>query len=311
MGNCMLTLDASEIFVPDHRVPIMSLEKETQLPKEMLSIYHLFYGLKTIAVNTQYDLESFIAIPLGRLLSANSHTKINYIIYLHTTGILLSFGDAMLARLKKRFGLESAIAFGMTMMKCASYFKALAILDRLLLENSNESAVILTGEVAFAPSLRVVPRSTIVGDAATASLFSKTCENHRLLFVSNRFIPGYAKGIYLSEREIQCFDAIFIREMTNTILEAVSKSGLFITDIALILPHNVNIPTWKNIALMLKMPIQKIFLNNIDAIGHAFCSDHTINLKSAVDDYQLKKGDYYVMAGCGMGFYLSAAVFQY
>src|SRR3989338_1546212 len=129
----MLTLDALEAFIPQTRVPVIDLGVQTGLPKEMLSIFRAIYGLKMISIYTQGDLESLITIPLEKLLFAcNDISRIKYIIYVHTTGIVLPLGDAMIHRLKEKFHLHSVMSFGMTMQKCVSYFKALEILNVLL-----------------------------------------------------------------------------------------------------------------------------------------------------------------------------------
>ena len=290
----------------------MDLEKETQLSKPMLSVYSMIYGLKTIPVLEQGDLQSFITIPLKKLLDyCHDKTKIKYLIFVHTTAILHPFGYSLLTILKEKYKLNSAILFEMTMQKCASYFKALEILTVLLKNNPDYYAIVITGEVAFTPLLRVVPGSSIVGDAATASLLSCDGFDNQMLSISNHLMSGYAKGIYLSDSEIKTFDSKFIQSMLEIICDALNKAKITLDKINLILPHNVNLPTWRKIAIALNFSIEKIYLDNIPKYGHTFCSDHIINLHSALLENRLKKGDYYLMTGCGMGFYLAAAVFIY
>lgn len=307
-----MTLDQCEVFIPKTCMPLSEMEKQTGLPKAMLSLYRVIYGLKNIAIYEDGNLESFLEIPLKKLLlKSDIQSTIKYIFYVHTTAILLPFGDQMLSRLKHKWQLNFAITYDMTMQKCVSYFKALEMLKILLANQPGVSAIILTGEIAFSPQLRVVPRASIVGDAATATLFSLSGKNNHLLSLVNRFIRGYSKGYYLLEVEMQTFDQYFIQYMVETIHESLSKAKIGIDDLALILPHNINIPTWQKIAVALRYPLEKIYMNNISEVGHAFCSDHIINLHSAIVDQRLKQGDYYLMAGCGMGFYVSAAVFRY
>jgi len=307
-----MTLDQFEVFIPETRLPLSEMQKYTGLTKAMLSLYRVIYGLKTISIYEEGDLESLLAIPLKNLL-AKCHTQstIKYLIYVHTTAILLPFGDTMFLRLKNKLQLNSVITYDMTMQKCVSYFKALELLQILLENQPHAAAIILSGEVAFSPQLRVVPRSSIVGDAATASLFSVSGKNNYLVSLVNRFIPGYSKGYYLLDAEIQEFDKNFIQLMINIITDAISKAGIYLDQIRLILPHNINMPTWHKIADALHYPFEKIYVDNIPKFGHTFCSDHIINLHSVIADNKLQPGDYYLMAGCGMGFYLSAAVFRY
>ncbi|MCX7120555.1 MAG: hypothetical protein NTZ67_02070 [Gammaproteobacteria bacterium] len=308
----MLSINQIEIAIPSKFVSIMDLERKTQLKKDTLLIYKLIYGLNEIPVYDEGNLFSLLKIPLEKLLSTmNNISKIKYLIYVHTTGVLLPFGESVLNKLKKTYQLDSAIAFSMTMQKCVSYFKALELLSVLFSDSSNFLAIVMTGEVAFTPLLRVVPGSSIVGDAATASLFSNNAGSHQLLSVINRLMPGYAKGIYLADDEIRMFDSKFTQYMVNVISDALARCQISLNKIKLILPHNINLPTWKKIAISLNFPIDKVYLKNVAKYGHTFCSDHVINLHSALSENRLKKGDYYLMAGCGMGFYFSAAVFSY
>lgn len=307
----MLSLDAFEIFVPDKRVSVLELERETALSSENLVIFRLIYGLSTISV-WDSDIESLLEHPVNQLTNRHDNlSHIHYLIYVHTASFVAPFGDSYLRKMKEKIHCINAISFEMSMYKCVSYFKVLEILLVLFSVNPNSVALVLTGEVAFTPQLRVVPRSTLVGDAATAALFSSHGSDHRLLSVSNKLIFGYEKGIYLTDEALRAFDQHFIQQMADIILEVISESKLFLNQLALILPHNVNIPTWKKIAATLRCSIEKIYTNNISKFGHCFCSDHLINLYSAISENRIKKGDYYLMAGCGLGFFISAAVFRY
>lgn len=307
----MLTLDQFEIFIPDNFLNILDLESETHLPKEMLSVFRLIYGLHKIPI-WQNNLDVLLSQPIDRLLQSHCDLKkIKYIIYLHTANWISPYGDHLISRLKHKYNMRSATSFGMTMRKCVSYFQMLEIISAIFSVEKNIFILVLTGEIAFTPKLRVVPRSTVVGDSATAAVFSSNGKNHQLLSVINRFVPGYSKGIYLSDLELQKFDQSFILSLTTVIEDAVIAAKLMLSNISIILPHNVNIPTWKQISESLNLPLSKIYVDNIARFGHCFCSDHLINLKFVLQEQRIKKGDYYVMAGCGLGFYLSAAVFRY
>lgn len=308
----MIHLDAFDVFVPDLKMSVSNMALQTGLSRQLLAIYEKIYGLSSIPIYNCGDLESLLSTPLRSLLSRyTAKSEIKYLIYVHTTGILLPQGDKILERLKNKFDLNHVITFRMTLQKCASFFKVIEVLTVLLSKQPNASAAVLTGEVAFSPQLRVVPRSSIVGDAATASIFSFGGKDHVLLAIKNKFIPGYAKGIYLSDDELRDFDSQFIQMITDNIVQTLSQAGISLQDIALILPHNVNIPTWRKIASALHVPFEIIYTSNIARLGHTFCSDHILNLDSALLERRLKKGDYYLMVGCGMGFYLSAALFRY
>lgn len=305
----MLSLEKYAVFIPDHFLSVMNMEYETGLSNSMLSIFKLIYGLNMVSIWNS-DLKSLLKMPLQDLLSDNiDQSRIKYVIYVHTASWVSLLDDSVEAYLKKYPSLYAAHIWESSLYKCVGYFKAVELLQHIL--SPNDLGLIITGEVAFTPKLRVVPRSTIVGDAATASLFSLSGRHHHLLSIKTKLIEGYEKGIYLSDAQLNEFEKKYISETASVILELLNNAFIRLSDIKLILPHNVNVPTWQKIAKALQFPIEKIYLNNISKMGHTFCSDHLINLKSAITDRYLNVGDYYLMVGCGLGFYISAAVWRY
>lgn len=305
----VLSLEKYAVFVPDNRLSVMSMELETGLSKSMLSIFRLIYGLNTISV-WKSDLKSLLKIPLENLLSdCMDPSHIKYIIYVHTATWVSLIDDSVETYLADYFSFSVVHIWESSLYKCVGYFKAVELLQNIL--SLNDLGLIITGEVAFTPKLRVVPRSTIVGDAATASLFSSSGLHHHLLSVKTTLIKGYEKGIYLSDAQLNEFEKKYISETVSVISETLNDACIPLSDIKLILPHNVNIPTWYKIAAALQFPIEKIYLDNISKLGHSFCSDHLINLQSAIEEHHLNVGDYYLMVGCGLGFFISAAVWRY
>lgn len=305
----VLSLEKQTVFIPDDRLSVMDLELQTGLPKSMLSIFKLIYGLNTISI-WKSDLKSLLKIPLENLFSdCMDQACVKYVIYVHTAGWVSLIDDSVEVYLKKYFSFSVAHIWESSLYKCVGYFKAVELLQRILLPN--DLGLIITGEVAFTPKLRVVPRSTIVGDAATASLFSLSGMHHYLLSVKTKLIEGYEKGIYLSDAQLYQFEKKYINKTISVIFEALHDACISLSEIKMILPHNVNIPTWQKIAEALQFPIEKIYLDNIPRFGHSFCSDHLINLQSVIADGYLNFGDYYLMVGCGLGFFISAAVWRY
>lgn len=305
----MLSLEKYAVFIPDNFLPVINMEYETGLSKSMLSIFKLIYGLNIIPI-WKSDLKSLLTIPLHKLMSDSiDHDRIKYIIYVHTASWVSLIDDSIEIYLKKYFPFTQAHVWESSLYKCVGYFKAVELLQHIL--SPEDLGLIITGEVAFTPKLRVVPRSTIVGDAATASLFSLSGLRHHLMSVKTKLVQGYEKGIYLTDDQLKAFEKKYIGETVSVIAEVLDDACIRLDDITLILPHNVNMPTWQKIAEILRFPTEKIYLHNISKMGHTFCSDHLINLQSAIAERYLHVGDYYLMVGCGLGFFISAAVWRY
>jgi len=304
----VLYLTDLSVFIPETIFSIADVQQETGLSREMLSVYQIIYGLRTIPVWQSLDLLSFLEQSIAPLAI---HYPFSYLIHVHTARFLLPQGLSLAQKLKNKFEWYECLAFSMTQYKCTSFFRALELLSVLFQKTMIDRALIVTGEIAFTPKLRVIARSTISGDASTAVVVSSRGQHHQLLAVLSQFVPGYSQGIYVSDREMQQFDAQFITRFSELILKTLLKAGIALSQISCILPHNVNIPTWKKMASALSFPIEKIYLDCVARFGHCFCSDHLINLHYAIQENRIKAGDYYVMAGCGMGFYLSASVFRF
>jgi 3-oxoacyl-[acyl-carrier-protein] synthase III len=244
------------------------------------------------------------------------HNKINkneiqYLIHAHTAQILSPFGSSLVQEIKSALGLDQAIAFGTSSHKCVSALKMLEVMSVVLDEQDNKSALILTGEIGFTPELRLIPRSSISGDAAAIALIKNDGVEHVLLGIEIYHLEGYCRGYYLTDEELNRFESQFLQVMNQTITRALIKAGIKLSDVAVILPHNVNLPVWKSIAKNLGVSYKKIYSKNISYFGHCFASDSFINLALALENKALKKGDYYLMVGCGMGFFFACAVFQF
>jgi 3-oxoacyl-[acyl-carrier-protein] synthase-3 len=116
--------------------------------------------------------------------------------------------------------------------------------------------------------------------------------------------------VYLEVEKIQEFDQQFIQTMMQTIYRSLEKANISLDQISIILPHNVNYPTWHKIADALRIPHSKIYSNHIQKFGHCLASDGILNLALAQEEGILMKNDYFLMAGCGLGVFFASAVFQ-
>lgn len=298
-------------YIPDNLLDVLSLGDLTLLSLPELKVFKKIYGLHRLPIYStnsvpiyEYPLHFFT---LNRFIQK----KMSIIIYVHTGEIVLPYGDSFSRQFKKLLPDSKHIFLNMTAYKCVSYFKALMIISHFLNNNVGSYGLIVTGEVAISPYLRVVPNTTLVGDAATVSLFLNNATSHKLLHADICYVGGFSEGIYLSQQKLASFDRVFIAQFASFLRRIVKESGLLLSEISCILPHNVNVLTWMKVAEALNFSIDKVYLKNIRRYAHCFCSDQVINLSDAVIDGVINKGDYYLMAACGVGFYFGAAVFQY
>jgi 3-oxoacyl-[acyl-carrier-protein] synthase-3 len=239
--------------------------------------------------------------------------NIRYVLYAHTIQTVAPFPMNVLHEVLQEVGLENANAFSLTMQNCASSIGALEICTRLLenTPNPEDKAIILTGEKAFSPTVQLIPSTTIMGEASAACLVAKNGDRDRVLAVKQKTLGKFSRGVSLDPETLREFEAGYVPTLAETIREALRLAGLQLADIALILPHNINMSSWRRVSRDLEFPIEKIYVENIPRLGHCFCNDIFLNHQSARTEGRLKVGDNYLMIGVGLGATFGVAVLQH
>lgn len=310
----MLSLEHVSYYLPERKLNVEENLKYFNLTATQAKVYSKIYGLQQIPYAQDLPIVDFIKKPIIKLIDeTNINIKnIKYLIHSHTAKVIASFGRSVVREVKQDLHLAQTIAFGTSMNNCASTLNAFEIAGMLLSEeNENAKAIVVTGEMAFTPTVQVIPNTSITGDAAAAALISKNNFNSRLLSLEMMTDGRFSKGVWLNSEENKLFENIYVPSLAKTILKAIKKAGLFLSDIKMIIPHNVNLISWANTAKALNYDIKKIYLNNVKKTAHCFGADILINYRDAVDANCLKKNDYFLMATVGLGATFAAAVFQY
>jgi 3-oxoacyl-[acyl-carrier-protein] synthase-3 len=100
------------------------------------------------------------------------------------------------------------------------------------------------------------------------------------------------------------------RVMSQTTLDVISRSGLTMSDIALIIPHQANLRILQMAAHQLGVPEEKMFVN-VDRYGNTSAASIPIALCEALEQGRIKEGDNIVLVGFGAGLTWAAAVVQW
>ncbi len=307
----MLHMNDASVFIPETYLEVERACELLHIEKRYVSVYKRIYGIEKIPIARDISMVEFVKRPIEKLLQKNAIKKknIKYLIHCHTAKVIAPFGDSIVRQAKHELGLQDAVAFGVSVNNCASTLASLDMLSYLL--EHEHQAIIVSADFAFTPVLQLIPNTSILGDAAAAILVSRQKSANKLLSIALHIEGKYAHGIWLSASETHEFETRYIKLLSAIILSAIEKAKLTLSQIKIILPHNVNLPSWKRVADDLKISHQKIYLKNVKKYSHCFGSDIFINYVSIVEENLLQAGDYYVMATVGLGATFAAAVFQY
>ncbi|HEU5107191.1 MAG TPA: 3-oxoacyl-[acyl-carrier-protein] synthase III C-terminal domain-containing protein, partial [Micromonosporaceae bacterium] len=307
--------DAVAAFLPDRRVPIGDLATQLGLTPGQVRVLHRFHGLSEVCrarpEETPLDLLTAATGALDEL--RGQEHRVRYVLYARGVPVTTPFPVNPLHELCDRFGLGHALAFTVTHQACASNLLAIDLAGRLLRTDGvpDALALIVAGETVFTQDVRLPPEARVFGEGSGACLVSADGRRDRVLsYVSrqrgdlDQWLPGNAG---FAER----FAAEYRGLLAGVILAAVERAGLRVDDLALILPHNVNMGSWQRVSRLLRFPSDRVMLHNVPRVGHTFAADAFINYRTALDKGLLEPGDFYLVAAAGYGATFSAMVFEH
>jgi 3-oxoacyl-[acyl-carrier-protein] synthase-3 len=100
------------------------------------------------------------------------------------------------------------------------------------------------------------------------------------------------------------------KTLAATALTSIQRSGLELSDIDLIIPHQANIRIIEAVAKGLDVPMSKMFVN-VDKYGNTSAASIPLALAEAVDSGRVKMGDRIVLVAFGAGFTSGAVTMEW
>lgn len=305
----MLAIKQAAYAVGDNILSIKQSAGWLGLSNHQAKIYERLFGLEYFACANNISLKDLILQVTDKVVITKN---IKFIIHAHTAQVVCEFGQSLIADIRHELGLEEAQYFGTSLNNCGSIFNAIDMAECLLAdEPENAEVLLIVGDVTFTQSLRIVPNVSITGDAAGVFLVSKNRASHRLVSMNMDCHGEYANGMWLLPEQQLDFEKKFPALLKKCIDQALIKANITLNQLAMILPHNVNLHFWRDFAQLIHFPFDKILTTPIKKYAHCFGSDVVINWVEAQNAGLFKPGDYYLVVTAGLGVTLCAAVFQY
>jgi 3-oxoacyl-[acyl-carrier-protein] synthase III len=311
----MTTLDAVASYLPDRRVPIGEVGAELGLTPTQVRVLQRFNGFVEVRrqppSGTHIDLLSGAVGALGAL-RGREHL-VRYVIYARGVAVVTPYPRNPIQELTRRLGLTGAVALTVTHHGCASGLLAIDLAGRLLAGDGEPGALalIVAGEQLFTRDPWLSPDQQVFGEAAGACLVSADGGRDRLLsyVVSQRgdldpWGPDGAAGL-------ETFAQDYTELLGEVIHAAIKEAGLVLDDVALVLPHNVNLVAWRRVCRKLGIPIERVVLDNVAMVGHTPAADAFINYATAAEQGRLRTGEHYLVTAAALGSIFSAMVFEH
>jgi len=302
-------LDLSVVF-PARQEKLADLADDLSLSRNQIRMYDRFFGFETFHCDHAEPLDTLLARATETLMQRNHHRRaaLSHAVHCHTLLTTHVFGGRT-SDILAGFAAGGTEVFSATMNHCATGLSMLGMLDHLL--GPDELGLILIGEKAFHPAIRVIENTTIMGEAAAAVLVGRTPGPFEVIDTFTRHAPQFWKNTGLrGENYLAGFDSEYVRLASSTLRDALQHFGRSGADLRWVMPHNVNAPSWYQVAEEAGLAKDKLRLSTIGCYGHCFGVDPFLNLWRGAQDEVLQPGDEVLLFSIGLGATASCALLR-
>jgi 3-oxoacyl-[acyl-carrier-protein] synthase III len=302
-------------YLPDRRVPLEELLSDWELSASTVETLRRSYGYSE--VRRQKPGETLVDLLAGAArglstLPANEG-RVRYVLYARTVPVSLPHPLNPMPELCDLLNLRAATAFAVGHHGCASGLLAVDIAGRLLAMDGEPDALalIVAGEQVFTLDKMLRPEAQIFGEAAAACLVSADGPQDRVLSYATLQRGDLDHWAPDASDYAERFGKEYAGLMGEVIGTAAERAGLRVDELRLILPHNINVRSWRKVCQRLGLPTTMVLLDNVPLLGHTFAADSFLNYRTAVDTELLSPGDRYLIVSAGYGAIFSAMVLEH
>ncbi len=183
---------------------------------------------------------------------------------------------------------DDAFFFSVSQQRCIGFHLALKLAQARLEANPYLGPVLLFGgDIAIDEQQRNIDGLAIESDAASAAIVSRS-GRWRVLSTEIRTEGAYFQ--HDKPYDVGRYQITAFREIMKLVDTVLSDAGIGPDDLEAVITHNGNLDMWGRILRNFRIPEEKHFRDNIADVGHTNCSDFPINLKTLLDNRQVRQG---------------------
>lgn len=206
-------------------------------------------------------------------------------------------------KLQDDLGLFNARTIGVAELSCVALLNAVWLAQAVMEQEGLETAICVNADV-FPPFAKREVLYNVISDSACAVLLERGVNRNRLIAYRQM-----TKGFYWDcEGRQNELIASYFPTAKRLILNTLGYARLALSDLSLIVPHNVSVRSWEILSRLLGVPRENIYLNNIEKKGHSIAADNFINLKDALDERRVQPGDTVLLFSFGLGAHWGCAL---
>ena len=288
---------------------IVAQHDEVYLSKATAKVFANLYGFRGLPFYDRQPCTDYFRQALLQYFQATADTDYDAIIHNHTGALCGVFAERVLQSAIRPNAHNNYLPLGLSAAKCVTPIQLLRWLERT---RALRDILLVTGDIADNAELRVTPVA-VCSDMICLTHLSKRGGDLKVLATATVYDGKYSAGIWLESNDelARDYDNNYQAKVATTVDLCLRRCGMERGDIDYVIPHNVNINTWKKLADKLGIAMERVFMNNLSHFGHCFGGDMFINLAALYE--RLENGSppvncLAVSAGIGASF--GAAVVQ-
>ena len=208
-------------------------------------------------------------------------------------------------RLQYDLGLSRASTFALDQLACTSLFGAVRV-ARALIQAGDARRVLCVSSEFFPEDAGREALYNCTADAACAVLVEAAADRNRIVAAAQT-TKGYYWDADAMPNEIV---ASYFPTATYVIAQALRRAGWSPNDVALVIPHNVSVRSWEILLGLTGIERARLWCRNVARIGHTLAGDNFINLRDAIDDGSVSRGDRLLLFSYGYGAHWTALALE-
>ena len=290
-------------------VDIVEQHDEVYLSKATAKVFANLYGFRELPFYDRQPCARYFRGALVQYFQATAETPYDAIIHNHTGALCGVFAERVMQSATRPNAHNNYLPLAVSAAKCVTPIQLIRWLSR---SRALRDVLLVTGDIADNAELRVTPVA-VCSDTICVSHLSKRAGDLKVLAAATVYDGKYSAGIWLESNDelARDYDDNYQANVVATVERCLRRCGMDRGDIDYVIPHNVNINTWKKLADKLSIAMERVFMNNLSRYAHCFGGDMFINLASLyehLDDGAPPVNCLVVSAGIGASF--GAAVVQ-
>ncbi|OEE67873.1 3-oxoacyl-ACP synthase [Enterovibrio norvegicus FF-33] len=278
-------------------------------------VFSQWYGFHELPYYDNTPCTQYYQQALQTFVDADNSAPAHYdaVVHNHTGALCGVFGErVMLRSTRAALGNNDTdennwLPFSSSATKCATPMQLMKYFER---NRTLNNVLLVTGDIADNVDLRVNPVA-LSSDTINMVRLTRTPSDISVLSVATLFDGQFSGGIYLQSNDgmQQKYNEFYQINVEKVVERCLADANLTRDDIDVILPHNVNVQTWKKLTTKLGISMDKVYTKNIARYGHCFGGDLFVNLNDVYNELDSQASVTCLAVAAGIGASFGATLF--